>query len=287
VSEVEELDIADDVVDSDPVAADTLSLQLRYSVLKIMDESAEKARHAMLREFDGQSLALRLGSGTHALTFGTPEVIEFTGKQRRGKDWDAFKVEHDGKVILNRSEMRRAQGIADSLRRNAVAQRILFAPGAVREQRIDWSWDGRAWRSTPDARAFRWLAELKTTRNANPEFFLRDAKRMHYHSQLAIYRHAIEQSEGWRPRDVYLFAVETVPPYAVVPYQLTERSLEHGWRKACEWHQRWLECEAKDEWPGYTTGIEELDVYDAEDEAEIEAERMMRDDDGTRANVAF
>ena len=82
-------------------------------------------------------------------------------------------------------------------------------------------------------------------------------------------------------------AVETVPPYAVVPYKLTERSLEHGWRKACEWHARWLECEKRGEFPGYTQGVEELDVYDAEDQTEIEAELAMANDDGTRASVDF
>lgn len=266
---------------------DTRSIPLRYSVLKQMSSSPLHACYAHLKADSEGSLALRLGSGAHALVFGTPEVVVWEGKVRRGKEWDAFESENSDKIVLNRSEFAGAQSMANAIKSNEVARRVLFAPDVVREQRIDWTWSGRAWRSTPDARAFRVLAELKTTRCADPKWFWRDADRMHYTAQLAIYRHAIEQTEGVKPRDVYLFAVESSPPYAVVPYQLSERSLEHGWRKAQEWHARWLECEEKGEWPGYTTGVEELDVYDREAEEEMEAERMIAEDDGVRAEVGF
>lgn len=273
--------------ESAPVATDTRSMPLRYSVLKLMGKSAAHARDAALRESDGPSLALRLGSGTHALTFGTPEVVVYEGKQRRGKEWDAFAAEHSGKVILNAKEYARAKGMADAIAANDVARRVLFAPKVIREERIDWTWNGRAWRSTPDARDFRVLAELKTTRCADPAVFWRDALKMGYHVQLAIYRRAIEQTTGVRPERVYLFAVESVRPYVVTPFLLTERSLEHGDRLAKEWHERFLACEARNEWPGYTSGVTELDVYDPEAEAEMEVARAMADDDGTRASVAF
>jgi hypothetical protein len=269
------------------VAEVTEQQPLRYSVLKAMGKSAAHARAAATSSYDGPSLSKRLGSGAHALTFGTPEVVVYTGKQRRGKEFDAFAKEHDGKVILNEKEYRHARGMADAIRANPVASRVLFDKGAVIEQRIDWTWNDRAWRSTPDARAFRTLAELKTTRCADPAVFWRDALRMSYHVQLAIYRRAIEQVTGIRPREVYLFAVESTWPYVVTPFKLTERSLEHGDRLAKEWHEKFLACEAKNEWPAYTTGVEELDVYDPEDESAVEVERAMANDDGLRADVSF
>jgi hypothetical protein len=237
------------------------------------------------------------------------DVRRYPGAVRRGKEWDKFLATNDnatialqkdydqalsiieqedaGVVLVSKEQFDRAHAIAKAIKANEIASRVLFAPKAVRESRIDWTWNGRAWRSTPDARSFRVLAELKTTRCAEPTAFHRDAHRMNYHVQLAIYRHAIEQTEGVRPQTVYLFAVETVPPFAVVPYRLTERSLEHGWRKAKEWHARWLECEATGKWPGYVDGLAELDVYDPEDEAAMVVERAMADDDGHRAAVSF
>lgn len=280
-------DIETDLDDSAPVASDTRDQPLRYSVLKLMKQSAAHARAAALRQSDGPSLALRLGSGAHALTFGTPEVVVFDGKQRRGKDWDAFQAAHPGAVILSAKEYTKAKGMADSIAANEVARRVLFAPNVIREQRIDWTWNGRAWRSTPDAQMFRVLAELKTTRCSDPAVFWRDALRLSYHVQLAIYRRAIHQVTGVKPQTVYLFAVESVPPYVVTPFKLTERSLEHGDMLAERWHEQFLKCEASGQWPGYTTGVEELDVYDPEDEHDAQVARAMAGDDGVRANVEF
>lgn len=279
----------DEADETGPLATDTRDQPLRYSVLKAMKQSAAHARHQALRSFDGGSLALRLGSGCHAMTFGTPSVVQYNGKQRRGKEWEAFKAEQadPGAVILNAKEYAKAKGMADSIAANEVARRVLFAPNVIREQRIDWEWNGRKWRSTPDAQMFRVLAELKTTRSSDPAVFWRDALRMSYHVQLAIYRRAIEQTTGVRPQSVYLFAVESIPPYVVTPFKLSERSLEHGDMLSKRWHEQFLKCEATGKWPGYTDGVEELDVYEIEDESAMEVERAMANDDGHRASVAW
>lgn len=289
VTDSDELDTAEPVAadTAEPVAADTRDMPLRVTVLKTMAKSPAHARAAALRSGDAASLALRLGSGTHGLTFGTPEVVVFTGKQRRGKEWDEFQAAHAGKVIVNAKEYAHAKGMADAIKSHPIASRYLFAPGVEFEKRIDWEWDGRKWRSTPDAMWFRGLAELKTTRCADPAVFWRDALRMHYHVQLSVYRRAIEATTGVRPREVYLFAVESSYPYVVTAFQLSDRSLEHGDMLARRWHEQFLKCEAENDWPGYTRGVEELDVYDAEEEAALEVERAMANDDGQRAAVAW
>lgn len=280
----------DDLASDEPVVADTRDLPLRYSVLKAMASSAAHARALALRDSDSKSLALRLGSAGHALTFGTPEVAVYRGKRRAGDEWLEFQEANAGKVIVNVKEHAHAEGMANAIRSNPVAARVLFEPRkpAIEfERRIDWEWDGRKWRSTPDAMWFRGLAELKTTRNANPAQFWRDAQKMHYHVQLAIYQRAIEQTTGVRPRDVYLFAVESAPPYVVTPFKLSDRSLEHGDMIARRWHEQFLRCEAENDWPGYTRDVAELDIYDAEVESELEVARAMASDDGTRAEVRF
>jgi hypothetical protein len=324
-------DLDDDL--GPPVANDTRSQPLRYSVLKLMSQSAQHAKHAMLRGGGEQTLARRLGSGTHALLLGGAtvqvssgltsdnvaagikainagtEVRVFDGAVRNGAKWKSFLAENDGHVILLQREHEQAQRIAelersgvvlvsaeqyeranrmaDSIRANPVAQRVLFADGTIYEKRIDWTWNGRAWRSTPDAYQFRTLSELKTTRCADPERFHWDALRMAYNVQAAVYRRAIEQTTGVRIRDAYLFAVESVEPYVVTPFRFSERSMDHGDMLARRWHEQFLECESTGVWPGYTSGIEELDVYDAGEESTLEVERAMASDNGERAHVAF
>ncbi len=322
-----------DFVDTTPVADDTRSQPLRYSVLKLMGQSAQHARHAMLRGGGEQTLARRLGSGTHALLLGgatvqvssgltsahvaegvkaindNVEVRVFDGAVRNGAKWKAFLAENDGHVILLQREheqalriaelersgvvlvsaeqYERANRMADSIRANPVCQRVLFAKGTTYEKRIDWKWNGRTWRSTPDAYEFRTLSELKTTRCADPKRFHWDALRMGYHVQAAIYRRAIFETTGVKIRDAYLFAVESVPPYVVTPFLFSERSMDHGDMLARRWHDEFLECERTGEWPGYSKGVEELDVYDADDEMTMEVERVMANDSGERAAVSF
>jgi hypothetical protein len=327
-----DLDLDESPDSSAPLADDPRSQPLRYSVLKAMKESPAHARHLARRRSDGPSLAMRLGSGTHALLLGGKVQVSsglssdyvsagvkainagegvriYKGAVRRGKEWNKFLADNDGHTILTEKEHEQAQRVAelersgvvlvsaagyeqanqmaDSIRSNEVANRVLLQDGVIREQRIDWEWNGRSWRSTPDAYRFRTLAELKTTRCADPERFHWDALRMAYNVQLAIYRRAIEQTTGVRPRDIYLFAVESKPPYVVTPFKLTERSLEHGDRLSQEWHDRYLQCEASGNWPGYVTGLAELDVYDPDDETAVEVERAMANDTGERAEVSF
>jgi hypothetical protein len=319
--------------DAPPIATDTRSQPLRYSVLKLMSQSPAHARHAMLRGGGEQTLARRLGSGTHALLLGgatvqvssglasdnvtagvkaindAAEVRVFDGKVRNGNKWKAFLAENDGHVILLQHEheqalriaelersgvvlvsaeqYERANRMADAIRSHPIASRVLFEKGTTYEQRIDWTWNGRAWRSTPDAFQFRTLSEIKTTRCADPTRFHWDALKMAYNVQAGIYRRAIYETTGVKIRDAYLFAVESIPPYVVTPFRFSERSLEHGDMLAQRWHERFLECEASGVWPGYVDGIAELDVFDQEDETMLEVERAMRDDDGRRASVAF
>ncbi len=284
-TEVERLsvELLDELASNERRTVDPRTVDLRFTHLKAFAQSAAHALHTMTRSDDSQTASTRTGSGSHALSLGGAEVAVFAGKVRRGKEWDAFRADNAGKVILNPAEFARVRGVSDAIRRNKVAERLLFSEGTVREQRIDWEWNGRKCRSTPDARSLRTLIELKSCRSSSPEQFRRDALRYAYPSQLAFYRRAIEQATGVRPREVYIIAVEQAAPYAVTPFQLTERALEAGDRLVKGWFEQLRVCEATGMWPEYTLGIEEFDVIDFDAEAAI----AMRDDDGTRSDVAF
>jgi hypothetical protein len=275
-------ELRDELASNDRRTVDPSTVDLRFTHLKHFAMSPEHARNAMVRNYDDSSLAKRIGSGVHALTFGTPKVAVYA-KRRAGKEWDAFAKDHAGQCILNEKENARAVAIAASIRRNKVAERVLFSEGTILEQRIDWEWKGRRCRSTPDARNFRTLVELKSCRTADPAWFHRDAIRMAYHASLAWYRRAIKTTTGVDPREVYIIAVEQTAPYVVTPFKLTERALEAGDRLVKTWFDRLLTCEKTQHWPPYTQGIEDFDVIDPD----VEVELAMRDDDGARVDPSF
>ncbi len=285
LSEIDRLsvELLDELASNERRTIDPRDVAVRFTHLKHFALSQAHAHHVMTCDRDDTTLAKRIGSGVHALTFGTPEVVVYTGKVKRGKAWDAFASEHADKLILNAKEFARSTAIADSIRRNKVAERVIFSAGTILEQRIDWEWNGRKCRSTPDARNFRTLVELKSTRSADPMRFHHDAIRMAYHASLAWYQRAIKAETDVTPRDVYIIAVEQTAPYVVTPFRLTERALEAGDHLVKLWFEQLRICETTNVWSPYTLGIEEFDVIDPAAEVAI----AMRDDDGARVDPAF
>jgi hypothetical protein len=279
------VELLDELASNERRQQDPRSMPVRVSSLKEMAKSP--AHYLFASRFHREdTLSTRMGSGTHAMTFGTAPVVPC--EHRRGtKARKAFEEktakEAPGTMILSPGEYRHAKGMSEAIRRNKVAERILFTANTVIEQRIDWEYRGRKCSSTPDARHFRTVAELKTTRSADPMWFHRDAVRMFYHVQLAAYREAIKYETKVKVQDAYVIAVENCAPYVVTPFRFTERALEAGLRLWQKWFEQLLTCEKTNLWPEYTLGIEELDVFD--DDAEVAL--AMKDDDGTRADPFF
>jgi hypothetical protein len=207
------------------------------------------------------TLAMRLGRGAHAIVLGEPVVL-YPGKARRGKDYDRWRADQDPRAeILIRSEWDRAQGVGNAIRRHRDASRILFTD-TVLEQTIAWEWLGKKCTSRPDSRRpdGRVIADLKTTQDASPEKFKRDALHRCYDAQLSFYDQASEYETGRQADELYAVAVESKRPYAVTVLRLTDEVRERG-RKMCRlWMEQLLVCEAANHWPSYVDHIVDLDV---------------------------
>lgn len=238
---------------------DPRSLPCRYSALKQFAQSPLHYWHAMQDTFE-ETLSMRIGSGAHAILFGTPYAV-FTGKTRNGKVWEAFKAEHEpnGTLIMNRTELRRAEAIAGALRGNDLAMSILFGPGMVHEQRIDWAWNGRTYRSTPDGASRTVLADLKCLRSAKPDDVMWQSRKMAYHAQAAMYRRALNE-RGGSIEACHLVVVENKAPHPVTVLRFTETALEQGERSLALWDEQRRACEGSNEYPGYVQSIVDLDL---------------------------
>jgi hypothetical protein len=250
---------------------------LRFSYLKAMGRSPAHALNSVRSDYE-PSLAMRIGTGAHSLLLGGPDIAVYPGKVRRGKDWDAYELEHANDIILNESEAETARAINEAVRANKLACQVLFGDGMIYENTIRWQWMGRDLRCTPDARSGRHIVDLKTTRDAEPERFLRDATRMGYHAQIALYGLAMEAATGRKPRDHYIVAVENKPPHCVTVLSLTPRAIEQGEKLCREWMTKFQECERANSWPGYTESIVPFDVLDG-----LMDELIFEDDTGEAA----
>lgn len=248
--------------------------RMRYSLLKSIALSPLHLRHASEHPIE-PTKAMRIGTYAHADLLGATLPVTFDGT-RRGKAWEAFKAEHPGAEIVTEDEAIVGANCAKAVRLDPVAMPY-FAGYGTNEDRIDWTFFGVPFRSTPDryVPGTGTLVELKTTRSAEPGMFLRDAMRRHYHVQLGIYAEAL-RSLGHDVREAVIVAVETVPPFAVAVFRLSPNTLEAGMRTAVLWIEQYKQHAATATWPSYSqTTIEwdlspdpDLDFGDDEDDAE-------------------
>lgn len=206
---------------------------------------------------------MRLGSGAHAILFSQPYVV-WTGKVRNGKAWDKFEANHAGRLVLNERELEQAQAMADAIRGNEIACSLLFAPGVELEKRIDWTWQGRSFRSTPDAASRTDCTDLKCLRSAEPDKVKWQSFRMHYHAQAACYRRALN-SDGWHQiKTNHLVVVENKPPYPVTVMQFKESAITAGDQSCSLWMEQLRACETSGKYPGYTQSILDLGLPGSE-----------------------
>lgn len=229
---------------------------VRFSNLKHMARSPAHYQEAL--RYVPETSSMRLGSLVHSLVLTNAAPRVFAGI-RRGKAWDAFRQEHANEEIYTQSEYDSAKPIADAVRASPLARQFLVGE---HELALNWRTLGRACRGTMDAFGPERVVELKTTKDARPEHFSRDARWRGYHAQLAWYLDGLVASGYGTASKAYIIAVESSPPYPVTVLQLTDRAISEGRRLCRLWLEQLLACEASNIWPAYCESIVEFDVPD-------------------------
>lgn len=237
-----------------------LSAPVHISRLKLM---AKSATHYAAGFGGRPTYAMEAGSAVHHIIFGTSRVVSMAeGKQRRGKDFDAFAADNQGAMILTCSEGRKALAMAKSVSGCPEAMRVLEG---TRETLREWSIGGRACAGTPDVVGHDYVTELKTSMTAHPDRFTWHSQRMGYHAQLAWYMDGVMLAGKLAPEAAYVVAVESSYPFVTTVFRLTDRAIDKGRRLYRTWWEQMQVCESTNEWPPYTQGVVALDVPDDDD----------------------
>lgn len=265
----------------------------RASLLKQFAKSPAHAKHFIDGGQTDETLSMRLGTGTHALLFGTPEVVVYRGGEfqpegakkpktysavRSGAMWEAFELEHAGKVILNEAEHVKASAMATAIRCHPDADRLLFSPGTQHEVLVEWLYGGRRCTGRLDSLGLAAISDLKCVQDASPIRLPYQARKMGWAAQLAWYSDGVELA-GMDQRPSYLIAVENSPPYNVQVYAMTAEDIDYGRRQYEGWFAKLLECEASGVWGGYADGILPLNVLGLPMADEDEGDEMEASDD--------
>jgi hypothetical protein len=97
------------------------------------------------------------------------------------------------------------------------------------------------------------VIDLKTTKDPLPRLFARDAARYLYHGQIAWYHDGAIASGALASHAAgppMIVAVQTVEPYDVAVYFVSEATLEAGRALVRRLIDRLAACQAADIWPG-------------------------------------
>jgi hypothetical protein len=121
----------------------------------------------------------------------------------------------------------------------------------------------------------KYIGELKQARTCQPGRFERDQLRALYPAQVEVYDEgdAILTGRDRKadPFEKYIIAVEPSPPFVVTVYRLTASAIRDARKKIALYRSKLANCEASNEWPGYSLSIvpfeveESLDTIDDDD----------------------
>jgi hypothetical protein len=208
--------------------------------------------------------AMIVGGVADSIVFGQRGYTLYTGKTRRGAEWEDFKAEHPGQYLPIQSELDDAQGAAAAVLSDPVAAGLLS--GCDYQTTPQWLAYGlpcaagiKGERGGLDAIGDRYILDLKVTSSTDPEELARHAFRMHWHAQGVFYLSCTATPGPW---NFYLLAVEAQPPHCVTILRLSDASRRHGERLLTLWTERHKQCEAAGQWPGYVQSIGELEPPD-------------------------
>jgi len=219
----------------------------------------QSPRHFLVDETNRQ--ALIVGRATHMLTFepkkAAVEIAVWPERlgSRRGKVWEAWRAERDGKTILTEREYEEeAKPVADAVR---AACPDLLADGEA-EKTILWTdaKTGLECKGRIDWLARTGMADLKTCRCAAPREFGRQAWDLGYHLQAAHYRRGYAATHSGLLLPFLFIAAEKKKPWVVQVYETPAEVIELAEAELDELMARLVELRGRPvrEWPGYADG---------------------------------
>lgn len=208
-----------------------------------------------LHEDEEESAALLFGRLLHTLILEPErfahEFAVFTGAVRRGKEWDKFKADNEGRTIIKQDELELAKAMQSAVQAHPRAAEILA--GAATENVALWTDEatGIACKARVDIIRPGQLFEFKTTRDIGTRSFERDAYNYGYHRQAAWYLDGYKAATG-KDATFGLIVIEKQEPYAVRVFEtMGPKFIDLGRRENAANLALYAECLERDYWPGF------------------------------------
>ncbi len=202
--------------------------------------------------------AMRLGSLVHCAVLEPDELSKRyqLAPDRRTKEGKASVIEMAAAGIeaVSEADMVLAVNMAVAVHGHPTAGALLQSGQAEQSFWFDDIPTGLRCKCRPDWFDGTTIVDLKTCQDASPTGFAKAVANFGYQIQAAHYL------AGTLATRFIFVAVEKQAPYAIGVYELNTEALIHGSIARHNAMQRIQDCRAINEWPGYTDGIQTLQL---------------------------
>ena len=187
-----------------------------------------------LFEYKEETYAQKIGKAFHSCIL-EPEEFEnnyvkapqLDKRTKEGKaQYSEFAIQNINKTIINEDDYNKLLAMKNSLYSSSVGIDILNDIKATEQEKL-WINDETniKMRGFIDAIGSNFLLELKTTQDADPMKFQRDAINYAYNRQAAVY---LDSENSFKNFDFYFIAIEKEAPYAVSIHKCSKELINHG-----------------------------------------------------------
>lgn len=158
----------------------------------------------------------------------------------------------DTTEVLAAETHERVIGMRDAILAHPLA-RSLFDGAGEFECSLVFESEAVLCKSRPDrlVRRAGMNVQLKSTRDASPRTFPRDAENRGYFRSLALCRRGL-RALGWPYRSTAVLAIEPEPPFDLACYLVDEAALDSADREVSRLLARYRMCTEAGDFPGYT-----------------------------------
>jgi hypothetical protein len=252
------IDIDDDLYHSLPGLSSTMAKYLDI-------ECPLKLKHKMeSEEEEKQSEALIMGRAIHKYILEVDDFDDYfiiaPTNDKRSREWKIFinNNKEDGKHILRKKDGEMLNGMLESLRRpkdkdgtntytgiitnsDSIREKALFTVDRKRniilKIKVDINLDGM-------------FLDLKSTKNANPKIFIKDAANLGYALQAAFYIY-VAKTAGKKAETFGFIPIEKEPPYVHSVVLLSDEDIALANTKTERLIDEFAFCINNDIWYGY------------------------------------
>lgn len=184
-----------------------------------------------------------------------PEKTFGSNQNKAWKEDIYSRAEKDGVEIITKDEYDTIQKMAEKLYSNHQAREIVEFSRNKFEVLQKWNWKKTKCKALIDIKNEIFLADLKTTQNADPDKFRKDFFNHEMYRQCGMYLDGDAKGKinFNNMKDFYFIAIEKTPPFGIAIFQPNVETIIHGVEEYRELVERYQECKDRDKWGGYET----------------------------------